>query len=141
MKKRTLLVSIVAAATVFFTVLGLSLVGIRRAMDEAVRRSTEDAVQVIAGGVAELYVGGRSPTAAEVSETIKSLIHAGVIHGGFDRNQKATDAYDTPFRVTHYTAGKKHVVTATSAGPDRVFGTPDDIARSAETEAPDPGKK
>jgi hypothetical protein len=42
---------------------------------------------------------------------------------------RPVDWFGTPFRVERERIGMEWVVTVTSAGPDRVFGTPDDIQR------------
>jgi hypothetical protein len=40
------------------------------------------------------------------------------------------DHFGTPFRVSHVVMGNTQTITATSAGPDRLFGTADDITES-----------
>jgi hypothetical protein len=141
MKKRVLImVSVMGAIAAVAALVGLSILGIRQAMQDSLRRSTEDAVLVISMSVAQEYEKGRSLSPSEIDDLIRILINGSVINGGFDRNQKATDLFGTPFRVGHYVAGKAQVITVTSAGPDRLFDTADDIIRTTSREAALPSK-
>ncbi len=140
MKKRSLLTAIIGVSVVLFTLAGLAIVGIRQAMNDALRRSTDDAVQVIAGNVLQLYESGRSPTPSEVDQAIKSLINASVISTSFAPGGKPADSYGTPLRVTHAADGHRHFVTVSSAGADLVFDTSDDISSTAISEERTPQK-
>jgi hypothetical protein len=102
---------------------------------------TSDAVLVISMRVAELHQNGPFPTPAQVDDGIRELIQASVIHGGVDAQKRPVDVYGTPYRVRHTAEGALHRVTATSAGPDRQFDTPDDISREATWETLTPEKR
>jgi hypothetical protein len=117
---------------------GLAFVGwrVRRDLD---RISTIDDVTVISGQLVPLYQGNTSPTEAEIDAEIAGLIKGSVI--GSRRDQRPLDAYGTPFRLRHTVQGKLHRLTATSAGPDRRFDTPDDISREATWETLTPAKR
>jgi hypothetical protein len=103
------------------------------------RISTIDDVTVISGQVAQLYQAGKPPTQAETDALIVRLTKASVI--GSKQDQRPTDAYGTPFRLRHTVEGALHRLTATSAGPDRRFDTPDDISREATWETLAPEKR
>ena len=79
----------------------------------------------------ELYKKKPVPAQAEIDEQIRDLIRASVIGGSLDSGGQPLDRYGTPYRVRHTVDGAVHTSTATSAGPDRVFDTPDDLSRSA----------
>lgn len=100
-----------------------------------------DSVLVISMMVAELHQKGAAPTQAQIEDNIRVLVNASVINAGLDRLQRPVDVYGTPFRVRHTIEGALHRATATSAGPDRRFDTPDDISREATWETPAPPSK
>lgn len=97
---------------------------------------TNDAVCVISGSVAELYQKGRPPKPEDVEEAIRTLIRGSVIAGKIGADQKPLDPYGTPYRLTYAREGSTRKVTVTSAGPDRTFGTADDIAHDTAWEEP-----
>ncbi len=125
------MISIVGGIACLAALVGLSIVGIRRAMEDSLRWSTQDAVLVMSMGIAQERQKGRSLTPAEIEDLIRTLINGSVINGGFDRNQKARDLCGTPFRVSTRIVGTKPAVTGTSAGPDRLFDTSDDLTNTA----------
>jgi len=126
---------LVAISLVSFIVLlsGLAFV-VQLVIGESRAYFTADAVLVISMGAAELHQRSATPTPEEVEDSILVLVNAGVIHGGLDAQKRPVDVYGTPFRVRHTVEGRLHRVTATSAGPDRQFDTPDDICRDATWE-------
>jgi len=97
---------------------------------------TNDAVCVISGAVAELHQKGRPPKPEDVEDAIRSLIRASVILGKIGPDQKPLDPYGTPYRVNYGRDGSTRKVTVTSAGPDRAFGTADDLAHDTAWEQP-----
>ncbi len=97
---------------------------------------TNDAVCVISGAVAELHQKGRPPRPEDVEDAVRSLIRAGVILGKIGPDQRPLDPYGTPYRVSTGREGSTRKVTVTSAGPDRVFGTADDLAHETAWEQP-----
>jgi hypothetical protein len=130
MKDRVVLtVIIVGSIAALASIAGLVIIGIRRARDASLRQSTHDAVQVISRGVAAEIRAGRSPSWTEIEGNIRKLIDAGVINASFDRDGQPADVYGTPFRVS--LSGS--LLTASSAGPDRIFGTDDDIEVATST--------
>ncbi|HUR39025.1 MAG TPA: hypothetical protein VM222_06005 [Planctomycetota bacterium] len=102
---------------------------------------TMDAVHVISMSVGELYRKGPAPSQEQIDDRIRDLVNASVINAGLDAQQRPVDPYGTPFRVRHALEGRLHRVTATSAGPDRQFDTPDDIRRDAAWETQTPEKR
>ena len=96
-------------------------------MNASMNFATQAAVLMISTGVASAIGKDRSPSPAEIEAIIRDLTSSSVINGSFDRNGKPTDVYGVPFRVR--IAGR--TATATSAGPDRLFDTSDDIDRTA----------
>jgi len=130
MKKRVVLTGIIVGSIAALTALvGLSMVGIRKAQEESLLHSTKDALRMIAGSVANEIRAGRHPSPAEIEKLARVLIDGRVINASFDSNGKPADLYGTAFRVT----ANGSAVTASSAGPDRVFGTEDDIEITAST--------
>lgn len=95
---------------------------------------TWDAVLVISMRVAELHQNGPAPSPMQIDDSIRELVNASVINAGLDAQKRPVDVYGTPFRVRHTVEGTLHRVTATSAGPDRQFDTPDDISRDVTWE-------
>jgi hypothetical protein len=100
-----------------------------------------DDVNMISVQLMELYRKKPVPTDAEIDERIRRLIEEGRIGGSVGRDGKPLDRYGTPYRVRHTVDGAVHASTATCAGPDRTFDTPDDISRSATWEASPPEKR
>ena len=142
MKKRIhLLIIIVLSIGGLTTLIGLCVIGVRRAMDDAMRLAAEDAVMMVSGEVAMLYRRESAPTPVAIDAAICQLHNAGVTGVALATAGKPVDLYGTPFRVSHAVAGMRHIVTATSAGPDRVFGTSDDITRVAGWEPSPPSKQ
>ena len=127
-------------AVLAFVVVGLALLVGALLQDTRSSRAA-DAVLVISAQVAQLYQAGPAPTQAQIDDGIRELVRASVINAGLDTQQRPIDPYGTPFRVRHTTAGALHRVTATSAGPDRQFDTPDDISREATWETLPPEKR
>ena len=95
---------------------------------------TMDAVLMISMRVSELQQQDPAPTQAQIDDGIRELVTASVINAGLDAQKRPIDSYGTPFRIRHTVEGALHRVTATSAGPDRRFDTPDDISREATWE-------
>ena len=129
MRKRIVLTLLIVGSIAAPAALaGLTLLGIRRALEDSRVASTHAAVEAISRGVAAEVRAGRSPSPTEIEDNIRKLVDAGAIAASFDRNGRSTDVYGTPFRVTIH----GRLVTASSAGPDRSFGTADDIDFTAE---------
>lgn len=103
---------------------GLALWCGKRWLDVAFAR---DAVQVIAYEVSDLYGENPGATAEEIDGVIRYLHNASVINLRIDPSGKAVDPFGTPFRAQHDQRTEASVTTVTSAGPDRRFGTGDDI--------------
>jgi hypothetical protein len=101
----------------------------------------KDSVHVISMEVAQLLQRSPPPTQAEIDESIRRLITGSVINAELDSQNRPSDSYGTPFRVRHTVEGALHRVTATSAGPDRQFDTPEDISRDATWEPLAPEKR
>ncbi len=74
-------------------------------------------------------------------DSIRELVNASVINAALDAQKRPIDVYGTPFRLRHKVEGTLHRVTATSAGADRQFDTPDDISRGATWETLTPEKR
>jgi hypothetical protein len=64
------------------------------------------------------------------------LQQASVINRCGQKGDVATDPFGTPFKVKVVTTGSLCSVTATSAGPDEVFGTSDDIVNTRQCTLP-----
>jgi hypothetical protein len=129
---------------VFATFLGLFILDslyVWRLQKSLREHGNEDLVQVISGTVAEIYKKDPLSTPAAIDEALREMISAGRLTAELDRDQRPVDIYGTPFRVRHEEVGRRHKVTATSAGPDRQFDTPDDIRREATWETPAPPSK
>lgn len=92
-----------------------------------------DAVQVIAYSVSELYRKNPAATAEDVEGRILSLHEASVINLKVDDRGNAVDPFGTAFRVIYERVGPLLVITVTSAGADRRFGTRDDISFTDRT--------
>jgi hypothetical protein len=130
MKKRVVLtVLIVGSIAALASLAGLSIIGIRRAAEASVQASTYDAVRVISRGVAAEVRAGRSPSPTEIEDNIRKLKDARAIQPSFDRNGMPADVYGTPYRISV----NGSVPTASSAGPDRIFGTADDVEYATST--------
>ena len=86
-----------------------------------------DAVQVIAYEASRMYGSGKNVARAELDAMIKRLHDASVINLAIDDKGRAVDPFGTAFRVEHEARAQTAVTTVTSAGPDRRFGTRDDI--------------
>jgi hypothetical protein len=92
---------------------------------------TRDAVQVIAlESSSVLFEDDPECPRDKVDELIKQLHEASVINLRIDATGKAVDPYGTAFRVEHEVEDGSATTTVTSAGPDRRFGTRDDIQYS-----------
>lgn len=63
---------------------------------------------------------------------IKSLHEASVINLKIDSIGKAVDPYGTAFRLENRISANKSITSVVSAGPDREFGTRDDISGNHE---------
>jgi hypothetical protein len=138
MKKRIVIVVVVVVSiTALSTVAWLIKVGITDAIETA---TTKDAVLMVSSRLALLYRKNPAPTAAEIEDAILDLSLAGVRGVLRDRRGRPVDLYDTSFRVSHTLGGNRHEITVTSAGPDRLFGTPDDLTRVVGWDAPEPAK-
>jgi len=129
---------------VFAAFLGLFILGslyvwrLRKALRE---HGNEDSVEMISRTVAELYKKDPPPTPAAIDEALREMIRAERLTAELGRDQRPVDIYGTPFRVRHEADGRRHKVTATSAGPDRQFDTPDDIRRETTWETPPAPRK
>jgi hypothetical protein len=125
-------------AALILTVLALLLGGLALSVRVLYRdlqaSRTVDDVLVISGQVARLYQKTPPPSPAEIDAHIRMLIQTGVIRARVTSEGVPVDAYGTPFRVRHTLQGTLHRATATSAGPDRLFDTADDISRDATWE-------
>lgn len=91
---------------------------------------TQDAVEVIAFEASDLFGKDSGTTDDEIERKIKSLHEASVINLQIDSNGKAVDPFGTPFQVENQKSAGKSTTTVVSAGPDREFGTRDDITGS-----------
>jgi len=140
MKKSTIAV-IVATIVILFTLAGLALVGIRSAIRDALRVSTHDSIQAIVKELGALYRTNPSPTRTEVDAKIWLGLVGSAPPPTAAPGGPPIDVYGTPLRVVHTLAGSRHVLTVTSAGPDLVFGTSDDISGGDSWGASDPGEK
>jgi hypothetical protein len=63
----------------------------------------------------------------DIEQMIKSQHDASNINLEIDPNGRAVDPFGTAFRVQHRAEAQKSITTVVSAGPDRRFGTRDDI--------------
>ena len=93
----------------------------------------EDAVQVLAYAASDMFQANPATTQAELDQMIKSQHEASNINLKINPNGKAVDPFGTAFRVEHQVRTGKSITTVTSAGPDREFGTKDDISFKHET--------
>jgi hypothetical protein len=99
---------------------------------------TQDAVQVIAYAASDMFQRNPATTQDEIDLMIKFQHEASNINLKINPNGKAVDPFGTPFRVErHFQAGTA-LTTVTSAGPDRRFGTRDDIQFVHKREAMPP---
>ena len=112
----------------------------------------EDAVQVLTYAASDMFLRNPTATQDEIDDMINSQHEASNINLQIDANGKAVDPFGTPFRVEHLVLSSNSITTVTSAGPDREFGTADDItfkherrmepqpsaAGDAEDRAPEP---
>ena len=96
----------------------------------------EDAVQVIAYEVSEMFESNPATTQQEIEARIRELHEASVINLEVDAAGRDVGPYGTAFRVEHRAEGGTAVTTVTSAGPDRAFGTEDDIRFTDKRETP-----
>jgi hypothetical protein len=128
------LVLLVVAGTIVL-IAGLALLVVRL-FEYSRAVQTNDAVCVISGALAELYQKKRTPKPEDVDDAIRSLIRTSVIDGKIGPDQKPLDPYGTPYRVNAGSEGSTRKVTVTSAGPDRIFDTADDIAHDTAWEQP-----
>lgn len=94
----------------------------------------KDAVQVIAYEASDMFQRDPDTTENDIQQKIKSLHRASVINLKIDASGKAVDPFGTAFRVDCSIQSGMSVTTVTSAGPDRQFGTEDDIQFVHETE-------
>lgn len=94
--------------------------------------STQDAVEVIAFEASDLFGKNPATTNDEIEQKIKFLQEASVINLKIDSNGKPVDPYGTPFQVENRISSGNAITTVVSAGPDREFGTQDDISGTHE---------
>ena len=109
----------------------------RAGLDEAF---TKDAVLCISMGVSNIYLENPAATSADVEARLRLLHDASITHVVLDPAGKPVDLYGTPFQVRREVKGNQQTVTATSAGPDRRFGTGDDIIHATTDELRPPRK-
>ena len=86
-----------------------------------------DAVQVIAQEASELYRKNPVVTREDLDQRILVLHKAGVINLKLDEAGKPIDPFGSPFQIRNVRLGSVSETTVISAGPDRQFGTSDDI--------------
>lgn len=100
---------------------------------------TEDAVQVIGYEASRMFHSDPATSQDEIDQMIKSQHDASNINLGIDSNGKTIDLFGTAFRVQHQAGNRKSITTVVSAGPDREFGTADDVhfEHERETESED----
>jgi hypothetical protein len=89
--------------------------------------SAEDAVQVIAYAVSDMFHENPATTQDEIDQMIKFQHDASNINLKIDPNGKVVDPFGTALRVEYQVQYGVSITTVTSAGPDREFGTKDDI--------------
>jgi hypothetical protein len=94
----------------------------------------EDAVQVLGYAASDTFQSHPDTTQDEIDRMIKSQHETSNINLKIDPNGKAVDPFGTAFRVEHQIQPGKSITTVTSAGPDRDFGTGDDISFKHERE-------
>ncbi len=87
----------------------------------------KDAVQVIAYTASDMFQSNPATTHDDIQQMIKSQHEASNINLKTDPNGKAVDPFGSAFRVDHKIQSGMSVITVVSAGPDRQFGTEDDI--------------
>ena len=142
MKKRVVItLGIIGGVFGVALVIGLCILGIRSALEDARRRSTADVLLVISMELARTYREAGTLTEAQTDDRIRGLVKSGMVTVAYNAQQRPIDDYGTPFRLRHTVEGRLHRVTATSAGPDRRFDTPDDISRDATWETLTPEKR
>jgi hypothetical protein len=86
-----------------------------------------DAVQVIAQEASELYRKNPVVTQEDLERRILKLHYASVINLKLDGAGKPVDPFGKPFQIRNVRLGSVSETTVISAGPDRQFGTRDDI--------------
>jgi len=69
-----------------------------------------------------------APTTAEIGDAIKNLDKNSVTTLWHDTDGNIVDPWGTPFFFTFDATKPNSRITATSAGPDRKLGTPDDVS-------------
>jgi hypothetical protein len=89
---------------------------------------TEDAVQVIAYAASDMLHENPATTDDAIAQMILAQHEASNINLGVDETGRAVDLFGTVFRVEYEVRPDAAVTTVTSAGPDREFGTKDDIS-------------
>ena len=93
---------------------------------------TQDAVGVIAFEASDLFGKNPATTNDEIERKITFLHEASVINLKIDSNGKPVDPFGTPFQVENRISAGNAITTVVSAGPDREFGTRDDISGTHE---------
>lgn len=86
-----------------------------------------EAVHVIALEVGDLLQRNPSATQAEVQKHIYDLHRASVVNLTLDENGQAVDPFGTSFRVEFGLNRAVATIRVTSAGPDEIFDSEDDI--------------
>jgi hypothetical protein len=92
-----------------------------------------DAVLVIPREVERLFEEDPAATPDDVDRAILRLARASVIHAAGGADGGPVDPWGTPFRIGREIAGAERITTAASAGPDRRFGTEDDLAETLKS--------
>ena len=87
----------------------------------------EDAVLVIALEASKIFQENPDTTDEDMDTMIKYLHESSVINLKIDQLGNAVVPFGTAFRVEHRIESDVAITTVTSGGPDREFGTDDDI--------------
>lgn len=94
----------------------------------------KDAVHVLAYAASEMFHDHPAATKGELDQMIKSQNESSNINLKMDGLGRAVFPFGTSFRTEHQTRSGMAITTVTSVGPDREFGTGDDIRFKQERE-------
>ena len=124
--KKKILISVVCVVATVLVFAGVGLWWFQKRFTPVF--FAQDAVEVIAFEASELFGKDPDTTDDEIEQKIKFLHEASVINLMIDSNGKAVDPFGTPFQVENRKSPGESITTVVSAGPDREFGTRDDIS-------------
>lgn len=124
-RDKAIIAASLSSAAALFLVLSI-VVGVRDCGRRADKLDTELSVDAIASRVAYEAKGAGKMTEARARDLIRLLIKARDV-AGVVTDAGPTDVFGAPFRCRCEIEADRASATCTSAGPDCVWGTEDDI--------------